>query len=57
MIHLIWVKDNNAVSEDGKELKGVRSRLLECYQQLFFTPTPGLEPKDQVNKIAKNIIE
>ncbi len=41
------------MSEDGKELKGVRSRLLECYRSLYF----DMEPKQQVNAIAKNMIE
>ncbi|KAL4072147.1 non-SMC mitotic condensation complex subunit 1-domain-containing protein [Scleroderma yunnanense] len=57
MLHLIWSKDNNQTSEDGKELKGVRSRLLECYRSLYFDPLPDLEPKQQVNRIAKNMIE
>ncbi|KAF8556860.1 hypothetical protein OG21DRAFT_1506074 [Imleria badia] len=57
MLHLIWSKDNNQTSEDGKELKGVRSRLLECYRSLYFDPLPGIEPKQQVNRIAKNMIE
>jgi len=53
MLHLIWSKDNSSMSEDGKELKGVRSRLLECYRSLYF----DMEPKQQVNAIAKNMIE
>ncbi|KAG6333782.1 hypothetical protein ID866_5308 [Astraeus odoratus] len=57
MLHLIWSKDNNQTSEDGKELKGVRSRLLECYRNLYFEALPGMEPKQQVNRIAKNMIE
>ncbi|KZT06979.1 uncharacterized protein LAESUDRAFT_652146 [Laetiporus sulphureus 93-53] len=57
MLHLIWAKDNNTTSEDGKELKGVRSRLLECYRSLYFEPLPDMEPKKQVNRIAKNMIE
>ena len=60
MIHLIWSKDNNtSTSEDGKELKGVRSRLLECYRSLYFDPLADQEmsAKDQVNRIAKNMIE
>ncbi|KAL6299950.1 non-SMC mitotic condensation complex subunit 1-domain-containing protein [Sparassis latifolia] len=57
MLHLIWAKDNSATSEDGKELKGVRSRLLECYRSLYFDPLPDMEPKQQVNRIAKNMIE
>jgi condensin complex subunit 1 len=57
MLHLIWAKDNNATSEDGKELKGVRSRLLECYRSLYFDPLPDMEPRQQVNRIARNMIE
>jgi condensin complex subunit 1 len=58
MLHFIWSKDNNSsTSEDGKELKGVRSRLLECYRSLYFDPLPDMEPKQQVNRIAKNMIE
>ena len=57
MLHLIWSKDNNSMSEDGKELKGVRSRLLECYRNLYFDELPDMEPKQQVNRIAKNMIE
>ncbi|KAG2156915.1 non-SMC mitotic condensation complex subunit 1-domain-containing protein [Suillus bovinus] len=57
MLHLIWHKDNSSTSEDGKELKGVRSRLLECYRMLYLDPLPDMEPKQQVNRIAKNMIE
>ncbi|KAI0338960.1 hypothetical protein BDW22DRAFT_1401081 [Trametopsis cervina] len=57
MIHLIWSKDNSSTSEDGKELKGVRTRLLECYRHLYFDAVPDMEPKQQVNRIAKNMIE
>lgn len=60
MIHLIWTKDNStSTSEDGKEIKGVRSRLLECYRNLYFEPIPDPEmsAKDQINRIAKNMIE
>jgi len=57
MLHLIWSKDNNSMSEDGKEVKGVRSRLLECYRSLYFEALPDLEPKQQVNRIAKNMVE
>ncbi|KAF9066748.1 non-SMC mitotic condensation complex subunit 1-domain-containing protein [Rhodocollybia butyracea] len=58
MLHLIWSKDNNATSEDGKELKGVRARLLECYQEMFFSPNPDLKTgKEQVSEISRNMIE
>lgn len=57
MLHLIWHKDNNATSEDGKEVKGIRLRLIECYRSMFFEPVPNLDPKQQVNRICKNMIE
>lgn len=71
MLHLIWSKDNNSSSagataaaaamagDDGKDLnlKGVRARLLECYRSLYFDPLPDMEPRQQVNRIAKNMIE
>jgi condensin complex subunit 1 len=57
MIHLIWTKDNSSTVEDGKELKGIRQRLLECYRSLYFDPIEGLDPKQQVNRITKNMIE
>ncbi|KIM35665.1 hypothetical protein M413DRAFT_449620 [Hebeloma cylindrosporum] len=60
MLHLIWTKDNStSTSEDGKELKGVRQRLLECYKSLYFDPVPDpeMDGKAQVSRIAKNFIE
>jgi condensin complex subunit 1 len=57
MLHLIWTKDNNAVSEEGKELKGIRARVIECYKSLYFDAVPDLSPKQQVSRIAKNMIE
>ena len=57
MLHLIWHKDNSSTSEDGKELKGIRQRVLECYRSLYFEPLPDMEPKAQVNRITKNMIE
>lgn len=70
MLHLVWSKDNNSstaaaagaaamAGEEGKDLnlKGVRARLLECYRSLYFDPLPDMEPRQQVNRIAKNMIE
>jgi condensin complex subunit 1 len=57
MLHLIWTKDNASAGEDGKELKGVRAKLLECYRSLYFEPMPDIEPRQQVNRITKNMIE
>jgi hypothetical protein len=44
MLHLIWSKDNNSMSDDGKDVKGVHSRLLECYRNLYFDALPDLDP-------------
>ncbi|WRT63457.1 uncharacterized protein IL334_000362 [Kwoniella shivajii] len=62
MLHLIWTKDVNAPStnEEGgtsSEGKGVRANLIECYRSLYFDVVPDLAPKQQVNRIAKNMIE
>ncbi|KIJ36936.1 hypothetical protein M422DRAFT_178703 [Sphaerobolus stellatus SS14] len=57
MLHLIWSKDNTSTTEDGNELKGIRSRLIECYRSLYFDPLANMDPKQQVNRIAKNLIQ
>ncbi|GAA5928884.1 condensin subunit YCS4 [Sporobolomyces koalae] len=67
MLHLIWSKDEAAPTaavttgddaEDGqKEVKGIRSRLIECYSQLYFEPPQDLNHKDQVAFVARNVIE
>jgi condensin complex subunit 1 len=57
MLHLIWHKDNATTNEDGKELKGIRSRVLECYRTLYFEHHADLEPKQRVSKIAQSMIE
>ncbi|MCO5566082.1 hypothetical protein L7F22_019758 [Adiantum nelumboides] len=58
MIHLIWTKDNNTlVMEDGKELKGIKSRLIEVYRSLYFDPLPSLSNTDNINRIARNLVE
>ncbi len=57
MLHLIWAKDNNSTSEDGRELKSVRARVLECYKSLYFEPLQNLDGKHNVNRIARNMIE
>ena len=58
MIHLIWSKDNNSlVMEDGKELKGIKSRLIEVYRSLYFEPLPMLNARDNINRVARNLVE
>ncbi|PWN41740.1 hypothetical protein IE81DRAFT_303229 [Ceraceosorus guamensis] len=64
MVHLIWTKDNtltaaSALGEDGdgSQLKGIRSRLLEVYRALYFDPLPDLSGRDNVARIARNMVE
>ena len=57
MVHLIWTKDNTLVMEDGSQLKGVRSRLIEVYRALYFDARADLNAKDNIARIAKNMIE
>jgi condensin complex subunit 1 len=58
MLHLVWTKDNSGTaSEEDKELKGIRSRLIECYRALYFDPIDDVDPRQQTNRIAKNMIE
>ncbi|TYJ51842.1 hypothetical protein B9479_007560 [Cryptococcus floricola] len=57
MLHLIWTKDNNATAGEENEGKGVRGSVIECYRSLYFDVVPDLSPKQQVNRIAKNMIE
>ncbi|KAK4689085.1 condensin complex subunit 1, partial [Tremellales sp. Uapishka_1] len=60
MLHLIWRKDNSTVG-NGEETvtdgKGIRGNLIECYRSLYFDVVPDLSPKQQVSRIAKNMIE
>lgn len=58
MLHLIWTKDNSGTtSEEDKELKGIRQRLIECYRSLYFDPVDDSDSRQQTNRIAKNMIE
>lgn len=51
MSHLIWTKDN---SDEGK---GVKTRLLECYKNLYLESDGNLSPRENVNMITKNLIQ
>lgn len=57
MVHLIWTKDNNSSSEEGSELRGVRSSLIDVYRGLYFDISADESPKENINRIAKNMIE
>ncbi|KAF7729652.1 Condensin complex subunit [Apophysomyces ossiformis] len=51
MLHLIWTKDT---SDEGK---GVKMKLLECYRNLYVDMDSNLSRRDNVNNIAKNLIQ
>ena len=50
MVHLVWMKDNN------DEAKGVRTRLVECYWQIYLAPDESLTAKENTAVIARNLI-
>jgi condensin complex subunit 1 len=59
MLHLIWNKDNNSTTEDGTELKGIRSHVIDVYKRLYFEvlPDPAMSAQQQISRITKNMIE
>ncbi|KAF9092669.1 Condensin complex subunit [Mortierella sp. AD031] len=50
MVHLVWMKDNN------DEAKGVRTRLVECYWQIYLAPEENLSEKENTAVIARNLV-
>ncbi|KAF9920846.1 Condensin complex subunit [Linnemannia zychae] len=50
MVHLVWMKDNN------DEAKGVRTRLVECYWQIYLAPEEALTEKENTAVIARNLV-
>lgn len=57
MVHLIWAKDHALVMEDGSQLKGIRSRLIEVYRSIYFDAYPELGAAENVARISRNMIE
>lgn len=51
MLHLIWIKDT---SDEGK---GIKLKLLECYRTLYIDMDDKLSKRQNINNIAKNLIE
>lgn len=51
MIHLIWTKDT---SDEGK---GIKMKLMECYRHLYFDPDSRLSRTENINNIARNLIQ
>jgi condensin complex subunit 1 len=59
MLHLIWNKDNNSTTEEGTELKGIRSQVIDVYKRLYFEvlADPNMTAQQQISRITKNMIE
>jgi condensin complex subunit 1 len=63
MLHLIWTKDINAPTTqnpgEGEQVdeRSVKGQLIETYRSLYFDAVEGLAGKQQVSRIAKNMIE
>jgi condensin complex subunit 1 len=63
MLHLIWTKDVNAPTAvtpgDAEQVdeRSVKGQLIETYKSLYFDAVEGLAGKQQVSRIAKNMIE
>ncbi|KAJ1671396.1 condensin complex non-SMC subunit Cnd1, partial [Spiromyces aspiralis] len=53
MSHLIWQTTTNNANEESK---GVRSKLIDTYYQLYLTPDPRITDQENTNHIARNLI-
>ncbi|KAI8389378.1 condensin complex subunit 1 [Blakeslea trispora] len=51
MLHLIWTKDT---SDEGK---GIKVKLLSCYENLYLEMDAKLSKRENVSRVAKNLIE
>ena len=60
MIHLIWQKDNNAplttAGEEVVSIKGVRTRLIDTYDSIYFTPQRPVDHDRAPKEVAKQLI-
>ncbi|KAG0004923.1 Condensin complex subunit [Entomortierella chlamydospora] len=50
MVHLVWIKDNS------DETKSVRSKLVDCYWQIYLAPEDALSEKENTALIARNLV-
>lgn len=51
MLHLIWTKDT---SDEGK---GIKMKLISCYENLYLEMDSKLSKKENVNRVAKSLIQ
>lgn len=51
MLHLVWTKDT---SDEGK---GIKMKLISCYDNLYLEKDGKLSRQANVNRIAKNLIQ
>ncbi|KAJ1900380.1 condensin complex non-SMC subunit Cnd1 [Coemansia sp. IMI 209127] len=60
MSHLIWTPPvtTNSTAADGtfEEARGVRSKLLDSYMQLYLTPNERLSAAENTSRITRNLI-
>jgi condensin complex subunit 1 len=44
------------MKDNGDEAKSVRSRLVECYWQIYLAPDDTLTEKENTALIARNLV-
>ncbi|KAI9479008.1 condensin complex non-SMC subunit Cnd1 [Coemansia sp. RSA 989] len=59
MSHLIWTPPSgNSTNSEGvaEEARGVRTKLLDSYMQLYLTPSERLSDGENTSRITRNLI-
>ncbi|KAJ2161077.1 condensin complex non-SMC subunit Cnd1 [Coemansia sp. RSA 552] len=58
MSHLIWTQPASSTGADGsgEEGRGIRTRLLDAYMQLYLTPSERLSAAENTSRITRNLI-
>ncbi|KAJ2387419.1 condensin complex non-SMC subunit Cnd1, partial [Coemansia sp. RSA 2611] len=58
MSHLIWTPSSGSAAGDNgaEEARGVRTKLIDAYMQLYLTPSDRLSDGENTNRIARNLI-
>ncbi|KAJ1981931.1 condensin complex non-SMC subunit Cnd1 [Dimargaris xerosporica] len=51
MVHLVWTKDNAS-----DEVKGVKTKLIDCYYKIYMMPRSDLSAKGNANHTVRNLI-
>ncbi|KAJ1854231.1 condensin complex non-SMC subunit Cnd1 [Coemansia sp. RSA 1822] len=56
MSHLVWTSSTSATDGSSEETRGVRSKLLDSYMQLYLTPSDRLSVSENTSRITRNLI-